>query len=280
MTDVPRRRAALITGAASGIGRATAELFAERGWWIGAADRNLDGLHALQSKLGYERCAVWQLDVTDIDAYRSVVAEVGRHTGGQLDLLYNNAGIAAGGFFDEVPIEEHLRVIDVNLIGVLNGIYSALPLLKATPNSLCFSTSSAAATYGSPGLASYAATKFAVKGMTEALAVEFSRFGVRVADVLPGVVDTAIFTESPVYVGGERISTADLPTAAETAPPDGPSRLVPPSMVADAVWACYDGDDRMHWYVPDEVEQIDKAKAVSPETIRDERIERQRSMLG
>ncbi len=265
------RKTAFITGAASGIGRATAELFAEQGFWIGAADRNAAGLEQLRDVIGTDRCRVWQLDVTDKAAYDTVVAELSQETGGRLDLLFNNAGIAAAGYFEDVPLEEHRKVIDVNLMGVVNGIYSALPLLKATPNSLCFSTSSSAATFGAPNLAIYSATKFAVKGLTEALAVELSRCGVRVADALPGTIDTAIFGTSPVYVEGKKQSMGSL-SIAENAPKEGRFRLIAPREVAEAVWRCYEGDPRMHWYVPDEIEEIDKTKAASPEAMRDERI--------
>ena len=265
------RKIAFITGAASGIGRATAELFAAKGWWIGAADRNSEGLEELRDRLGKDSCRPWRLDVTDKAAYDVVIAELAEETGGRLDLLFNNAGIGAAGFFEEIPIEETLKVIDVNLIGVINGIYAALPLLKATENSLCFSTSSSAATYGAPNLAVYTATKFAVKGLTEALAVELSRCDVRVADVLPGVIDTAIFGDSPFFAEGKKLSLGGL-GGAPPAASEGPFRLVPPSMVAEAVWRCHQGDSRLHWYVPDEVEDIDKAKAVSVEAMRDERI--------
>ncbi|MHC4342931.1 MAG: SDR family oxidoreductase [Planctomycetota bacterium] len=265
------RKIAFITGAASGIGRATAELFAAQGWWIGAADRNAEGLEKLRDAIGKDRCRPWRLDVTDKAAYDAAVADLAEETGGRLDLLYNNAGIGAAGFFEEIPIEESLKIIDVNLVGVLNGIYAALPLLKATPNSLCFTTSSSSATYGAPSLAVYAATKFAVKGLTEALAVELSRCDVRVADVLPGLIDTAIFSDSPLYVNGRKQPTAGR-TIADEAPAEGPFRLIPPSRVAEAVWRCYEGDARMHWYVPDEIEDIDKAKAASPEAMRDARI--------
>jgi len=275
------QKIAFITGAASGIGRATAELFAAQGWWIGAADRNAGGLEELRDALGKERCRPWHLDVTDKAAYDGVIAELAEETGGRLDLLYNNAGVGAAGFFEDIPIEESLKVIDINLIGVINGIYAALPLLKATPNSLCFTTSSSAATYGAPNLAVYAATKFAVKGLTEALAVELSRCDVRVADVLPGVIDTAIFVDSPVFVEGRRQPTEGLlATAAGAAATEGPWRLVPPSMVAEAVWRCYEGDTRMHWYVPDEIEDIDKAKSASPEAMRDTRIAMLRAASG
>lgn len=265
------QRIAFITGAASGIGRATAELFAGQGFWIGAADRNSEGLEGLRDVLGKDRCRAWRLDVTDKAAYDAVIAELAEQTGGRLDLLFNNAGIGAAGFFEEIPLEESLRIVDVNLIGVIHGIYAALPLLKATPGSLCFTTSSSAAVYGAPHLAVYAATKFAVKGLTEALAVELSRCGVRVADVLPGVIDTAIFGDSPVYVDGRRQTDMGR-TVVEQAPKEGPFRLIPPSQVAEAVWRCYAGDTRMHWYVPEEIEAIEKAKAASPEALRDARI--------
>ncbi len=263
------RRTAFITGAASGIGRATAERFAAEGWWIGAADLNAEGLSALQQTLGAENCQTWQLDVTDKSAYDVVVESLGVATEGRLDLLYNNAGIGATGFFEEIPFEHSMRIINVNLIGVINGIYAALPLLKATPNSLCFSTSSSAATYGAPTLAVYAATKFAVKGLTEALAVELSRVGVRVADVLPGLIDTPIL-ESPRYVDGEVVKTEGR-TIGANPPSDGPFRLIAPTEIAEAVWRAYH-EDRMHWYVPEEIEAIDKAKAKSPEAMRDARI--------
>jgi len=265
------QKVAFITGAASGIGRATAELFAERGWWIGAADLNTEGLETLRDALGKDRCRPWHLDVTDKAAYDAVIAELSEETGGRLDLLHNNAGIGAAGYFEEIPIEQSLKIIDINLVGVINGIYAALPLLKATPNSLCFTTSSSAATYGAPSLAVYAATKFAVKGLTEALAVELSRCDVRVADVLPGLIDTPILTDSALYVKGEEQITEGR-TIGAGAPTEGPFRLIQPSSVAEAVWRCSEGDPRMHWYVPEEIEDIDKAKADSPETMRDARI--------
>jgi NADP-dependent 3-hydroxy acid dehydrogenase YdfG len=274
------QKIAFITGAASGIGRATAELFAEQGWWIGAADRNAAGLETLRDSLGSERCRTWQLDVTDKAAYDTVIGELAEEAGGRLDLLFNNAGVGAAGFFEEIPLEETLKVIDINLVGVINGIYAALPLLKATPNSLCFSTSSSAATYGAPHLAVYTATKFAVKGLTEALAVELSRCNVRVADVLPGVIDTAIFGDSPVFVNGERQASMGPASASAAASGEGAFRLVSPRGVAEAVWRCYEGDTRLHWYVPEEVEDIEKAKVDSPEAMRDARIAMLKASMG
>jgi NAD(P)-dependent dehydrogenase (short-subunit alcohol dehydrogenase family) len=271
---------ALITGAASGIGRATAELFVANGWWVAAADVDRAGLDELAAELGQESCGVWELDVTDAPAFRRVVGEVAAVTGDRLDLLFNNAGIGAGGFFEEIPIEVTRRVIDVNLIGVVNGIYAALPLLKNTPGSLCFSTSSSSAVYGAAGLAIYSATKFAVKGLTEALSVELSRYEVRVADTLPGVIDTAIFGASPVYVEGERMPDGLAASASDQAAPDGPFRLIQPRAVADAVWQSYAGDPRLHWYVPADLEGLEHEKLSGPESMRDSRIQRLRESLA
>ena len=262
-------QAIFITGAASGIGRATAKLFAERGWFVGATDLNEEGLQSLQEEIGAAHCFIATLDVTDKDGFDETIQAFGEASGGRLDVLYNNAGIGITGFFEDIPFEKTLDVVEVNFIGVLNGIHAALPLLKRTPNSLCFSTSSSAATYGAPGLAVYAATKFAVKGLTEALAVELSRVGVRAADVLPGLIDTPIL-KSPRYVDGERQATEGR-TIGANLPSDGPFRLIQPVEVAQAVWEAYDSD-RLHWYVPEEIEQIDKQKAESPEAMRDARI--------
>ena len=144
-------------------------------------------------------------------------------------------------------------MVAVNFIGVLNGIHSAIALLKATPGSLCFTTSSSSATYGMPRIAVYSATKHAVKGLTEALSIEFRRYGVRAADVLPGLIDTAILP----------------PGAAERAPKEGMFRLIPPIEVAKVVWEAY-RSEKLHWYVPSEISDLDKAAGNAPELVRDQ----------
>ena len=191
------------------------QLFAEKGWFVGGYDRNAEGLTALESELGGANCVTGALDVTDKPAFEKALADFAAQTGGRLDLLFNNAGIGRGGPFDQQPFAEILEVVQVNLVGVLNGIHSALPLLKATPGSLCFTTSSSSATYGMPNIAVYSATKHAVKGLTEALAIEFRAFGVRAADTLPGLIDTAIIPRET--------------RRRWNAPSEGMFRLTPPS---------------------------------------------------
>jgi NAD(P)-dependent dehydrogenase (short-subunit alcohol dehydrogenase family) len=222
------RKSIFITGAASGMERETALLFGERGWFVGGYDVDEDGLKTLEQELGAGNCLVRRLDVTNKEAYDAAVAEFGAATGGRLDLLFNNAGIGHAGWFEDVPYEDTMRLIQVNFIGVVNGIYAALPLLKNTPNSLCFTTSSSAATYGAPRLAIYAATKFAIKGLTEALSLEFER---------------------------------------HDAPAEGPFRLMPARSVAECVWQAYHSN-KLHWYVPPEIEDLDRAKAAGAEAVR------------
>jgi NAD(P)-dependent dehydrogenase (short-subunit alcohol dehydrogenase family) len=259
------RKSIFITGAASGIGRATALLFAGKGWFVGAFDVNAQGLDTLAQEIGNDNCITGRLDVTDKSDFEKAVADFGAETGGTMDILYNNAGIGESGWFEDVPYEAALRVVQVNFIGVLTGIYTALPLLKAAKNALCFTTSSSSATYGMPRLAVYSATKHAVKGLTEALSIEFARHGVRVADTLPGLIDTAILRATPNRSDGRKAE--DTESLLANAPKKGPFRLMPPSAVAEAVWAAY-GSDKLHWYVPPEIAWIDRIKGFSPETIR------------
>ena len=259
------RKSIFITGAASGMGRETAKLFHEKGWFVGAYDVNVDGLKTLEQELGSDNCTISRLDVTSKADFDAAVSAFGQETEGKMDILYSNAGIGESGWFEDVPYEAALRVVQVNLIGVIASIYAALPLLKKTPNSLCFITSSSSATYGMPRIAVYSATKHAVKGLTEALSIEFSRHGVRVADVLPGLIDTAIIRNTP-----NRSGDAPKPTEEEflaNAPKKGMFRLTPPREVAECVWKAY-GSDTLHWYVPAGIGRIDLLKALAPKLAR------------
>jgi NAD(P)-dependent dehydrogenase (short-subunit alcohol dehydrogenase family) len=253
MTAANGRKSIFITGAASGIGRETARLFRANDWFVGAHDVNVPGLEALRAELGAANCAIRHLDVTDRADYRAALAEFTAATGGALDILYNNAGIGRGGAFADQAWDDIMAVVTTNLVGVLTGIHEGIKYLKATKGSMCFTTSSSSATYGMPRIAVYSATKHAVKGLTEALAVEFGAYGVRVADVLPGLIDTAILPEG----------------VADAAPKEGMFRAIQPIEVAKIVWEAYH-TDRLHWYVPPEIFELDKAATLAPEQTRDQ----------
>ncbi|WP_406815554.1 SDR family oxidoreductase [Mycobacterium sp. M23085] len=261
-------KSVFITGAGSGMGREGAKLFHGKGWRVGAVDRNDDGLAALTEELGGDRLWTRAVDVTDRAALEAALADFcAGNSGGGLDMMWNNAGIGESGWFEDVPYEAAMRVVDVNFKAVLTGAYLSLPYLKKAPGSLMFSTSSSSATYGMPRLAVYSSTKHAVKGLTEALSVEWQRHGVRVADVLPGLIDTAILTTTTNHsADGRAPMTAEQLRA--TAPKKGMLRLMPASSVAETAWQAYHHQKRLHWYVPKSIRLIDLFKGLSPEFVR------------
>ncbi len=248
------RKCILITGAASGMGRETALRFAREGWFVGAYDLNQSGLDALEAEIGTDNGHFALLDVTSASAFEAAIESFSVDTDGTLDILMNNAGIAVEGLFDEISWDEVMKVINVNLIGVMIGIRAGIGLLKATPGSLCLTTSSSSAIWGTGGIAVYSATKHAVRGLTEALAVEFMRFGVRAADLLPGLIDTPIL--------GDQMR--------QMAPKEGMWRITPASEVAEAAWQAYH-ENKLHWYVPPELIEFDVEVTRFPERVRDER---------
>jgi NAD(P)-dependent dehydrogenase (short-subunit alcohol dehydrogenase family) len=256
-----------ITGAASGMGREGAKLFHGKGWRVGAVDRNDEGLDSLTRELDADRLWTRAVDVTDKSAFGTALADFcADNSGGGLDMMWNNAGIGETGWFEDVPYDAAMRVVDINFKAVLTGAYLSLPFLKKSPGSLMFSTASSSATYGMPRLAVYSATKHAVKGLTEALSVEWGRHGVRVADVLPGLIETAILTTTPDHSAGG--GTMPMDAIRARAPKTGMFRLMPASSVAEAAWRAYHQPSRLHWYVPPSVRWIDRVKGLSPEFIR------------
>lgn len=179
----------LITGAASGIGRATADLFYRNGWTVGLLDLNEEPLQQNAAQWDASRYSVGMADVTSAEQFAAgIAAFVARF--GKLDVLFNCAGVLEIGDFESIPLARHHQILDINNKGVLNGCYAALPYLKRNPGSRVINMSSASSLYGVPGFASYSASKFWVKGFTEALNVEWSRFGILVTDVEPPFVKT------------------------------------------------------------------------------------------
>jgi len=183
------RPSIFITGAAAGIGRATALLFARQGWFVGLFDMDEAGVQALAAELGAENALAGALNVTEADAWQPALATFFARTR-RLDLLLNNAGILASGPFAEIPLSRQHLIVDVNIKGVLNGCHAALPFLRQTPGARVINMASASAIYGQPSLATYSATKFAVRGFTEALDLEWAAFGIKVMDIMPLFVST------------------------------------------------------------------------------------------
>lgn len=206
--------AIFITGAAAGIGRAVAERFARAGWFVGLYDLDEAAVQALRQTLGADRCHAGRLDVASADDWPVVLADFWR-AAGRLDVLFNNAGVAVTALLEDTPLSRHHRLIDINLKGVLNGCHAALPYLKRRPGARVINMCSASALYGQPMLSTYSASKAAVRSLTEALDIEWQRHGIRVVDVLPLFVNTAMVADEvskmkTVQALGVRLSADDV----------------------------------------------------------------------
>jgi NADP-dependent 3-hydroxy acid dehydrogenase YdfG len=187
-------KAVFITGAAAGIGRATALTFARNGFTVGGYDIDEVGLKTLADEIEqFGGTAITaHLDVTDSNEMAQRVGEFAEAAGDRLDVMINNAGILRAGRFEDLDVRAHLKEIDINAKGVVNGLHAAFPYLRETPNSVVVNLASASAIYGQAELANYSATKFFVRGITEALDIEWHRYGIRVIAMLPLYVQTAM----------------------------------------------------------------------------------------
>lgn len=182
-------KVAVITGAGSGIGRASARLFAREGALVVVADLVEAAAHETATLIGPTATAM-AADVTvPADMERLVATTMARH--GRLDILFNNAGIDLPQATTVVATSEAdwQRIVDVNLKGVLLGARAALPVMKARGRGAILNTASQAGLVGTPQEAAYCASKGGVVALTRQMAVDYAPYGIRVNCVCPGAVD-------------------------------------------------------------------------------------------
>lgn len=221
-----------ITGAASGLGREVARYFANVGWFVGLADMNEAGLAETAKMLPPGTYSIHKLNVTDRAQWKKAVADFGKHTGGHMTVLFNNAGIASGGPIQEMSDEDIDKMIAVNLTGVISGTRACFDLLKNTPDACVLYTSSAAGIYGTANLSVYSATKFAVRGLAEAHDIEWRSLGIKSRSVMPGFIDTNIISAVDAgsnMTGKERLQSAGV-------------EVSPVSIIGPAVWEAIHGN--------------------------------------
>jgi len=179
-------KVAVITGASSGIGEATARLLVEEGVHVVLVARRVERLHTLVAELG-ESATAEGLDVADAEAVSAMFARVGDRFGG-VDLLFNNAGIGISSNFDTSDPSDWKTMIDANLYGVLNCTQAAIPLMRGRVGAMISSVSSVGGRFGAATWSVYSATKFAVVGFHDALRKELGDDGIRVSVLEPGAV--------------------------------------------------------------------------------------------
>jgi short-subunit dehydrogenase len=207
VTPAPYRFAggtAVVTGAASGIGAALAHALALRGSSLVLLDRDAEGLATVATGIAtaHPELAVttYVVDLADPAATAETAATLrDRHP--ETTLLVNNAGVALGGRFDQVTVEEFLWVVEVNFAAVVRLTHALLPILKAHPGAHLVNVSSLFGLIAPAGQAAYAASKFAVRGFTEALRHELAEDGVGVTSVHPGGIATRIAETARVASG-------------------------------------------------------------------------------
>jgi NAD(P)-dependent dehydrogenase (short-subunit alcohol dehydrogenase family) len=225
-------KAIFITGGASGIGKATALHFAAKGWFVGLADIDEAGLVATAAMLLEGKVSTHIMDVRSREAWEAALTDFWAASGGRLDVMFNNAGIARGGAFGDVAHVDHDLLIDINFKGVVYGAEAALPWLQKTPGSCLLNTCSAAGIYGAPGLVTYAATKFAVRGLSEGLEAEWGPLGIKVRTLMPSFIDTPLLD----------VTTAGTNRSAREGVQSAGLEFTPVEVVAQAAWDAVHGE--------------------------------------
>lgn len=203
---------AIVTGGASGIGRAIATELVRRGDTVYVTDRNAEGAaevaETLTGRLPGTAFGA-HLDVTDFAAVEDLCQRVSKDHG-SLDLIFNNAGISIGGLAEELTLEHWTRAIDINLMGVVHGIHAAYPIMIAQRSGHIVNTASAAGLFPMPMGIPYTATKHAVVGLSLGLRAEAAGHKVKVSVICPSFVDTPLL----------KTVNADLPETSMSSRPD------------------------------------------------------------
>jgi 3alpha(or 20beta)-hydroxysteroid dehydrogenase len=198
MSERLHGKVALISGSASGQGEAEARLFATEGARVVVSDVDHAGGERVAAELG-EAAIYVPLDVTAPDEWARAVDAATKAFGG-LHVLINNAGIGILGAFEELPFEDHQRLIDINLNGVFHGMRAVRQAMIDAGGGSIVNISSIDGLVGVQGMASYSASKFAVTGLTRSTAIELGPLGIRVNSIHPGVISSPMVEQAPPEV--------------------------------------------------------------------------------
>src|SRR5579884_1544515 len=204
----------VITGAARGIGHATAKALLGRGARVVIGDRDVDVLEkAVAGLAGLGSVSGHPLDVTDRDSFAAFLDKARADGGGRIDVLINNAGVMPVGPFLQQSQEAIRSAIEVNFYGVLNGCQLVLPEMVRRRSGHIVNIASLAGLVAVPGQVVYAGTKFAVVGLSTALADEYAPHGVAVSAVLPTFTNTELISGTMPGIAQRPVQPADVAAA-------------------------------------------------------------------
>lgn len=254
-----QRRSIFITGGASGIGRAVARYFGERGWFVCITDVNAQGLEDTLGMIegGFKYSHI--LDVRDRDAWDVALESAATAAGGRIDAMINNAGIGTGGPLAELEKEEIDACLDINLRGVLYGAQAVYPYLQKTaPGSALVNIASAAGITGGSGMSVYSATKFGVRGIAESLDAEWAPDGIKVSSICPSFIETPLLNGTGNRKSNEQVRDRVIAAGLE---------ITPVEEVAETIWNAVHGDD-LHYLVGKTAKQLNFAKKWMPGRVR------------
>ena len=206
MSEGIRNKIVVITGASSGLGEATARLLAAEGATVVLGARRADRLKALAEELTARggKAVVRITDVTDREQVKALV-DTAMRAGGRVDVMLNNAGVMPQSRIEQLKTDEWDQMVDVNIKGVLYGIAAALPVMKPQKSGHFINVSSVAGHKVGPGSSVYAATKFAVRALSEGLRQEVKPYNIRTTVISPGAVVTELPNTITDPVAAERV---------------------------------------------------------------------------
>jgi len=235
----------LITGASSGIGRATAKLFQSKDWNVIATMRNPENETELAA---FENVLVTKLDVLDLESIQNAVNE-GVQKFGQIDVLLNNAGYGAYGTLESFSREKIVRQFNTNVIGLLDVTKAILPHFRQKKSGIIINISSIGGKITFPLGALYHGTKFAVEGISESLSFEVEQFGGQVKIIEPGMIATEFAGRSFDFSNDETMAEYQkIVGALMSALPTMAQNASPASVVAEVIFeAATDGKNQLRY---------------------------------
>lgn len=248
-----KNKVIVITGAGSGIGRATALAFAKEGAVLVIADKDEQRLKTVQGEIQSlgAKALIKPTDVSDKDQVRQLSEFVIRELG-RVDILHNNAGVSVGGRIEDTPLEDWEWLLGINLWGVIYGVHYFLPSMIKQRSGHIVNTSSVLGLAATPATGTYSTAKFAVTGLGEALRPEVRKYGIGVTTVCPGLINTRIVADGRMKTkDGNRSNKENVVAYFKNhgKPPELVAKAILNAVRKDRAVVPVGGDAWTYWYI-------------------------------